>query len=70
MGAEMAKIESPKSWGRPPRDIAKHVDGFKAEELSIFFGALHASPGLRTSLSHDLSSVTEIGICNFDPKID
>jgi hypothetical protein len=36
LGAEMAKIESPTSWGRPPRDIVKYVDGFKAEELSNF----------------------------------
>ena len=36
MGAEMAKIESPESWGRPSRDIAVYIAGFKAEDLSNF----------------------------------
>jgi hypothetical protein len=35
-GADMAKIESPTSWGRPPRDISKYIGSFKAEDLYNF----------------------------------
>ena len=33
---DIAKIEAPASWGRYPRNIAKHIKGFKAEELQNF----------------------------------
>jgi len=36
LGVDMAKIGSPKDWGRYPRNIEKHIKGFKAEELSNF----------------------------------
>ena len=36
LGNEMSKLEAPVSWGHPPRDIAKHILSFKAEELSNF----------------------------------
>jgi hypothetical protein len=36
LGMDMAKIEAPVSWGRYPRNIAKHIKGFKAEELQNF----------------------------------
>jgi hypothetical protein len=36
LGVDMAKIEAPVSWGRYPRNIAKHIKGFKAEELQNF----------------------------------
>jgi len=43
--------------------------GLQSGGFIEFFDALHASPGLRTSLSYDVSSVTEIGTCNFDRHI-
>jgi len=36
LGVDMSRIRSPKDWGRYPRDIAQHMKGFKAEELSNF----------------------------------
>jgi hypothetical protein len=36
LGIDMAGIGAPVSWGRYPRDIAKYMKGFKAEELSNF----------------------------------
>jgi hypothetical protein len=36
LGRDMSKIEAPSSYGRDPRDIAKYIKGFKAEELSNF----------------------------------
>ena len=36
LGEDMAKIGSPMSWGRPPRDIAKYIGSFKAEDLNNF----------------------------------
>ena len=36
IGIDMAKIESPTSWGRYPRNIEKYIKSFKAEELSNF----------------------------------
>ena len=36
IGVDMAGIGAPVSWGRYPRNIAKHIKGFKAEELSNF----------------------------------
>jgi len=36
IGVDMAGIGAPVSWGRYPRDIAKYIKGFKAEELSNF----------------------------------
>jgi Transposase family tnp2 len=35
-GADMAKIEAPTSWGRPPRDISRYMGSFKAEDLYNF----------------------------------
>jgi hypothetical protein len=36
LGRDMARIEAPVSWGRYPRNIAKYIKGFKAEELQNF----------------------------------
>jgi hypothetical protein len=36
LGVDMSRILSPKDWDRYPRDIAQHIKGFKAEELSNF----------------------------------
>lgn len=36
IGREMGSIEAPSSWGRAPRDIAKYIKSFKAEDLSNF----------------------------------
>ena len=36
LGADIAKIESPVSWGRPSRDISKYMGSFKAEDLYNF----------------------------------
>lgn len=36
LGLDMSKIEAPSSYGRDPRDIAKYIKSFKAEELSNF----------------------------------
>ena len=36
LGEDMAKIGSPTSWGRPPRDIAKYIGSFKVEDLNNF----------------------------------
>ena len=36
LSIDMSRINSPKDWGRYPRNIAQHVKGFKAEELSNF----------------------------------
>ena len=36
LGADMAEIGAPVSWGRYPRNIAKYIKGFKAEELQNF----------------------------------
>jgi len=36
IGIDMAKIESPTSWGRYPHNIEKYIKSFKAEELSNF----------------------------------
>ena len=36
LGSDMSKIEAPTSYGRDPRDIAKYIKGFKAEDLSNF----------------------------------
>ena len=36
LGREMGEIEAPTSWGRDPRDIAKYIKSFKAEDLSNF----------------------------------
>jgi len=36
IGEDMANVGSPTSWGRPPRDIAKYIGSFKAEDLSNF----------------------------------
>jgi Transposase family tnp2 len=35
-GADMSNIESPTSWGRPPRDISKYIGSFKAEDFNNF----------------------------------
>jgi hypothetical protein len=32
----MSHIESPTSWGRPPRDISKYIASFKAEDFNNF----------------------------------
>jgi len=36
LGKEMGMIEAPSNWGRPPRDISKHINGLKAEDCSNF----------------------------------
>jgi hypothetical protein len=36
LGVDMAGIGAPVSWGRYPRNIAKYIKGFKAEELQNF----------------------------------
>jgi hypothetical protein len=36
LGDDMERIGSPASWGRYPRNIAKYIKGFKAEELQNF----------------------------------
>jgi len=36
LGVDMSRINSPKDWGRYARNIAQHIKGFKAEELSNF----------------------------------
>ena len=51
LGADMAKIESPVSWGRPPRDISKYMGSFKAEDLYNFLMyVLHAITHPSTSV--------------------
>jgi len=35
-GVDMAKIESPMSWGHPPRDISRYIGSFKVEDLYNF----------------------------------
>jgi Transposase family tnp2 len=36
LGVDMSHIESPTSWGRPPRDISKYIASFKAEDFNNF----------------------------------
>lgn len=51
-GADMAKIESPTSWGRPPRDISRYMGSFKAEDLYNFL-MYYMLPLIHRRVSHN-----------------